>query len=123
RRRAALVGGERRVKVPTWPPREPLHPAFERTWNDRLAASPHANFAMRLDVLAWEASRGRHAHAALVDGGGLRGAIVLREDGVGWVSGWPWRWQAAIEERGGDGAAGGGGAGREGLSLGGARAA
>lgn len=80
-----------------WSTRAPLTPEFERAWNQRLACMPHAHFAVDLPFLTDEARHGRHALAVLVEDDGRRGAIVLRESGTELVSGWPWRWQALIE--------------------------
>ena len=79
-----------------WSTRDPLPAEFERAWETRLSRSPFAHYAMRLDWLRWEADLGRHALAVLVDE--LAGALVLRAVRGGWESGWPWRWQAVIEE-------------------------
>jgi hypothetical protein len=81
-----------------WDTREPLPPGFATAWTMRLARSPHANFSLDLEVLAWEARHGRHALAVLVDEPGRAGALVLRDEAGIWTSGWPWRWQAVIED-------------------------
>lgn len=70
---------------------------FSDLWAGRLSRSTHAHFAMRLDYLAWEAKHGRHARAVLVDDGAHLGALVLRREGRGFVCGWPWRCQVALE--------------------------
>ena len=84
----------------TWDTRAAEPAGFEAAWNARLARCRLANFSMDLGLARRDAARGRHARLALVEEGARRGAIVLRETARGWESGWPWRWQAAIE--GGD---------------------
>lgn len=85
------------MTVTTWDTRQNLPADFAAAWNSRLARCRLANFSMDLAVLRWEAAAGRHARLALLDEGGRRGALVLRETARGWESGWPWRWQAAVE--------------------------
>jgi hypothetical protein len=84
------------VNFEVWSTRDPLPAAFERAWETRLTRAPYAHYAMRLDWLHWEAGLGRHALAVLVDG--IAGALVLRSVPGGWESGWPWRWQAVVED-------------------------
>jgi hypothetical protein len=84
----------------TWPTREPIAPEFERAWRERLSRTPHAHFGFDPAFLRWEADHGRSALAALVEEGPGRGALVLREQGGGRVSGFPWRWEAVIEDAG-----------------------
>lgn len=86
------------MKRNVWRTQDALAPDFERAWTERIARSPHANFTLRADHLAWEAKRGRHALAALIEEGDRRAALVLRAEGSGWTSGWPWRWQAVVEQ-------------------------
>ncbi len=86
------------ARIVRWSTRDPLPPEFERDWNRRLARAPHAHFAIDLPFLAWEARSGRHSTAVLCDEGDRGGALVLRETRHGWVGGWPWRWQAVIED-------------------------
>ncbi len=88
------------MSVRLWSTRRAPEPDFASAWTGRLARAPHAHFAMDLAFLEWEARHGRHALAALVDEGGRAGALVLREAGAGWISGWPWRWQLLIEDPG-----------------------
>src|SRR5262245_4917496 len=84
----------------TWATREPITPEFERAWRERLSRTPHAHFGFDPAFLRWEADHGRAALAALVEEGPGRGALVLREQGGGRVSGFPWRWEAVIEDAG-----------------------
>ena len=79
-----------------WSTREACARDFGDAWKARLAGSPLAHYAMRLDLLEWQARHGEHALALLVDDP-LPGAIVLRETRLGWACGWPWRWQALVE--------------------------
>lgn len=74
-----------------------LEADFVRAWNARLAQTPHANFSMSLDHLAWQAAHGEPSRAVLLDEGERRGAMVLRESEGEVVSGFPWRWQIVIE--------------------------
>jgi len=69
-------------------------------WEVRLDRCPHANFSLDPAYLEWESRHGRRALAVLLDEGDRRGALVMRESGGGWVSGWPWRWQAVVEDGG-----------------------
>lgn len=80
-----------------WDSRQPADPEFACAWNAKLAAAPHANFAMDLAYLGWEAAHGRHALAALVEDSTRRGALVLRREGGGLICGQPWRWHALVE--------------------------
>lgn len=80
-----------------WCTREPLREAFADAWNARLAALPLANFSMRLDCARWEADQGRHALLVLAAEDRRRAALVVREVERELHSGWPWRWQAALE--------------------------
>lgn len=86
------------MSVTVWSTRDPLDPGFERAWNERLSRIPQAHFAIRLDFLAHEARSGEHAMAILIDDGTAHGILVMRDAGAEWISGWPWRWQAMIEE-------------------------
>lgn len=81
----------------TWDTRKSAPDGFESAWAARLARCPLANFSMDPALLRRDASRGSHSRLALVEGDGRRAAIVLRETSGGWASGWPWRWQAALE--------------------------
>jgi hypothetical protein len=85
------------MTVTTWDTRQAAPNGFAAAWNERLTHCRLANFSMDLALLEWEAGRGNHAKLALVEEGGRRGALVLRETVRGWESGWPWRWQAALE--------------------------
>jgi len=87
---------QRRAEIGVWDTRDPLSDGFRAAWNAWLGRSPHVHFALDLDYLAWEASRGRHARALLIGEPGRRGALVQRRAGRRWVSGWPWRWQALM---------------------------
>jgi hypothetical protein len=89
------------MAVKTWSTRDPIAPEFSATWQRHLARAPHAHYAMRLDFLAWDARKGRHARALIVDD--LPALMVLRESGGGWTSGWPWRTQMAIADPAGRG--------------------
>jgi hypothetical protein len=89
------------VKLERWSTRGPLPADFEAGWCDRMKNVAHAHFALDLAFMRDEARHGRHALAVLVEEGGRRGAIVLREAGSEAVSGWPWRWQAVVENGGG----------------------
>lgn len=86
------------MKTEIWDTRRPLDPGFERDWRASLARCPHSNFTLDPLLLAWEARHGRHALAVRVVEGSRAGALVLRWQGAGLVSGWPWRWQAAVED-------------------------
>jgi len=79
-----------------WDTRQPLDPAFGTAWTAALADSHHANFALDLEFLRWEAGRGRTGLAVLIDEPGRRAAFVLRREGPVMLCGWPWRWQAVI---------------------------
>jgi hypothetical protein len=82
----------------TWDTRRPLDPGFERDWRASLARCPHVTFTFDPLLLAWEAQHGRHALAVRVADGARAAALVLRLVGGGLVSGWPWRWQALVED-------------------------
>lgn len=86
------------MKTEIWDTRQPLDPGFERDWLASLARCPHANFTLDPRFLAWEAKHGRHALAVRAVEGLRAGALVLRWQGAGLVSGWPWRWQAVVED-------------------------
>ena len=86
------------MKVETWDTRRALDPGFERDWRAALARCPNANFTLDPRLLAWEARHGRHALAVRLEDGGRSAALVLRIEGAGLASGWPWRWQAVIED-------------------------
>ena len=94
------------MKIETWDTRRPLDPGFERDWLASLARCPHANFTLDPRLLAWEARHGRHALAVRLSAGARVAALVLRIKGTGLVSGWPWRWQAVVEDPGRSAAAG-----------------
>jgi len=85
------------VTTRTWRTRDVPPQGFAADWTARLAQAPHASFALRADLLAWEAVHGREALAALVDDGPRRAALVLRFEGGRLESGWPWRAQAVLE--------------------------
>jgi len=89
------------VAVTVWSTREPLAPEFAAAWERLLARAPHAHYAMRTDLLAWDAQHGRHARAVIVED--LPALLVLRETGGGWTSGWPWRPQMVIADPDGRG--------------------
>jgi hypothetical protein len=76
----------------------PLRSAFAEAWRTRLSRTPHANFTMSLEYLDWQARRGESARAVLVDDEYRHGVMVLRERGAEIVSGFPWRWQIAVED-------------------------
>ena len=63
-----------------------------------MSKVPLGNFSMDLRYLAFEAQRDRHAVAAILEQSGRRGGMVLRERAGGWACGWPWRWQAVIDQ-------------------------
>lgn len=84
--------------VRTWRTREAPPDGFLAAWDARLARTPNAHFGFDAAAIGREAEHGRHALCALVDEGGRGGLVVLREERGGWVSGWPWRWQLAIED-------------------------
>ena len=86
------------MTIETWDTRRPLEPGFERDWQASLARCPNANFTLDPRLLAWEARHGRHALAVRMVEGERAAALVLRLAGSGLVSGWPWRWQAVIED-------------------------
>jgi hypothetical protein len=86
------------MKVETWDTRWPLDPGFERDWLASLARCPNVNFTLDPRLLAWEARHGRHALAVRIADGERAAALVLRRVAGGLVSGWPWRWQAVIED-------------------------
>lgn len=86
------------MKIETWDTRRPLDPCFERDWLASLGRCPHANFTLDPRLLAWAARRGRHALAVRMAEGEHAAALVLRFEGAGLVSGWPWRWQAVVED-------------------------
>lgn len=92
--------------IERWNTMLPLDPAFAARWRARVESSPFASFALALDYLGWEAGHGRHALAVLAEEGGRTGAVVLRNEPRGWVSGWPWRWQLLIADRPANGALG-----------------
>lgn len=81
----------------TWDTRANAPNGFDAAWTARLARCRLANFTMDLAFLRWDAAAGRHARLALVEDGSRRAAIVLRETPKGLESGWPWRWQVALE--------------------------
>lgn len=70
-------------------------PAFEAAWNALIARLPFGHFAFRLDALRWMDRLGTPSLAVMVEDGSWSGAIVARREGDSWVSGLPWRWQAA----------------------------
>jgi hypothetical protein len=80
-----------------WNSATTLDPGFASAWRERLARSAHAHFAMDLRFLEWEARHGRGSLAVLAEDGERRAALVMREEGVACVSGWPWRWGAVLE--------------------------
>jgi hypothetical protein len=85
------------VNARLWDTQRPVDPEFASAWDARLAAAPHANFAMDPAYLRWEGAHGRHSLAALVEDSDRRGALVLRREGGGFVCGQPWRWHAIVE--------------------------
>ena len=85
------------MTVLTWDTRQSAPNGFDAAWAARLSRCRLANFTMDLALVRWEAGQGRHARLALVDDGERRAAIVLRETPRGFESGWPWRWQVALE--------------------------
>lgn len=93
----ASTRGRRIMTTLTWDTPQPLPEGFAAAWSARLARCRLSNFCMDLALLRWDAANGRHARLALVEEGGRRAAIVLRQTASGWESGWPWRWQAALE--------------------------
>ena len=82
----------------TWCTREPCPREFDRAWRRILARAPHANFTLALEYLDHRARQGHHAFAMIAERNGMCGAAVLRECGPRYESGWPWRWQAVIED-------------------------
>ena len=80
-----------------WDTHQPPAPAFLERWQAIATRAPQFNFTMDADFLAWEARHGRHALAAIDTDDGRRTALVLRREGAAFVSGYPWRWQAADE--------------------------
>lgn len=80
-----------------WDTRGPLTPEFAEAWDARLSRCAHANFSIDLAYLRWESRHGRRAMAVLLDDGERRAALVMREHGGCWTSGWPWRWQVVME--------------------------
>ena len=86
------------MSVALWHTYEPEDAEFARRWATRLARAPHAHFGLEGGHLRWEAAHGRHATLALVEEAGRGGALVLRHEGGGRVSGWPWRWQMVVED-------------------------
>jgi len=86
------------VNLRVWDTREPMPAGFDKEWEALLARAPHANFSLGLPCLVWEAERGRHALAVMAEKEGRRCACVLRRTAAGYVSGWPWRWQAVIDD-------------------------
>ena len=86
------------TQAKVWRTREPLDPAFEKSWKEVMSKVPLGNFSMDLRYLAFEAQRDRHAVAAILEQSGRRGGMVLRERAGGWACGWPWRWQAVIDQ-------------------------
>lgn len=85
-----------------WSTTEELEPEFEREWNATLARCSRAHFAFDLAQLEVEARLGLHARLGLVERDGRRGLFVLRARHGQWVCGWPWRWQATVEDGAGD---------------------
>ena len=94
------------MKLETWDTRRPLDPGFERGWLASLARCRHANFSLDPRLLAWEARHGRHALVMRIVEGERTAALVLRLEGAGLASGWPWRWQAVVEDPARSGGAG-----------------
>jgi hypothetical protein len=86
------------MKLEVWDTRQPPDPGFERDWLASLGRCPNASFALDPRFLAWEARHGRHALAVRVADGERAAALVLRSQGAGLVSGWPWRWQIVVED-------------------------
>ncbi len=86
------------ASLKVWRTRETPPEGFLAAWNARLANTPNAHFGFDPAAIAWEAGRGRHSLCACVDEAGRGGLVVLREERGGWVSGWPWRWQLAVED-------------------------
>jgi hypothetical protein len=86
------------MHLDAWRTSEPLAPDFAGAWQRRLNACRRADFSMSAAYLAWQAGHGETARAVLLDDAERRGAMVLRESGRELVSGWPWRWQAVIED-------------------------
>jgi hypothetical protein len=89
---------EGRVKIEIWDTARALDPGFERDWLASLARCRNANFTLDPRLLSWEARHGRHALAVRLEDGERSAALVLRREPGGFVSGWPWRWQAVIED-------------------------
>lgn len=79
-----------------WLTTEPADPGFDRAWDEVLSRLPYGHFGFRLEVLRWLQGQGSPSIAVLVEEPGWSGAIVARREGDGWVSGQPWRWQAAV---------------------------
>src|SRR5512142_2218150 len=85
------------MTVVLWDTRSGLPSGFDAAWSARLARSAQSNYSLEIPHLRWEAAHGRHAVAALIEADGRRAALALRDTREGLVSGWPWRWQAALE--------------------------
>jgi hypothetical protein len=79
-----------------WRTGEPLEAGFERDWREWLARAPFAHFALRPDYLAWTHRLGAPGLAVQGEAAGARGGIAARLERDAWVSGLPWRWQAAL---------------------------
>ena len=88
------------MSVRVWRTGEPREPAFEAAWNATLARAPYAHYALRLDWLEWNATHGTPGIAVLVEENGIAGVIAARLERGVWVSGLPWRWQAAVASEG-----------------------
>lgn len=84
--------------VHVWDTSVPLPEDFAGRWSLRVARAPHANFSLDLACVQWDAARGRHSRVALVDDPRGPAALVLRAVDGEWHCGWPWRWQAVIED-------------------------
>ena len=85
-----------------WCTRDTPETGFESAWEGVVARLPYGHFGFRLDVLRWLHHLGSASLAVLVEEAGWSGAIVARQENGGWVSGLPWRWQAAVTSTGRD---------------------
>ena len=79
-----------------WRTGEPRDASFDAAWNAALDRAPFAHFALRLDWMEWGHAHGTPSIAVLAEEDGRTGLIAARREKGVWVSGLPWRWQAAM---------------------------